>query len=358
MKGGLANMRLPNNYGSITKLKGNRRRPYAVRKNAGKNEKGHTIWKCIGYAETYEEAIKILSRYNSDPRDPVIMKMTVSEVFERLLEHAAAIGKPAGSVSVWRSAYRKLPEHIIKMKYADLTIDMMQETVDAVSSTPARALHMRIMWHNMEKTALGLQLTRSNRAAALSVPEYKPACHDVVFTEEEIETLWKHSDEYCVAIVLIMIYMGWRRAELCNVRIEDIDFKNTTMSGGVKNHNSIRTIPIHHRIMPLVERIARETTDGYLVFLDGRDRKQVYRQFATMIWSPALNYIEPHSSRKAQLNHTPHSARRTMATRLSAANVSIELTMRIMGHRSATTTEKYYIKKTMEDMREAVEKLH
>lgn len=351
------NMRLPNNYGSITKLKGNRRRPYAVRKNAGKNENGHTIWRCIGYAATYDEAIKILSRYNSDPRDPLIMKMTVADVFDRLLRHAKAIGKPDGSVRTWKTAYRKLPEHITRMKYADLTTDMMQETVDAASSTPACALHMRIMWYNMEKTAMGLQLTRSNRTAALSVPAYKPAHHDVVFTEEEIEKLWKHSDEYCVAIVLIMIYTGWRRAELCNIKIGDIDFKNMTMSGGVKNHNSIRTIPIHHRIMPLVERIAGETTDGYLVFLDGRNRKQVYGRFATRIWSPALNYIEPHDDAKAQLKHTPHSARRTMATRLSAANVSLELTMRIMGHRSATTTERYYIKKTMEDMREAVEKL-
>ena len=42
-------MKNPNGFGSIVKLSGNRRKPYAVRKTIGWNEKGHPIYMMIGY---------------------------------------------------------------------------------------------------------------------------------------------------------------------------------------------------------------------------------------------------------------------------------------------------------------------
>ena len=54
-------MKLPNRYGSITKLKGNRRRPWVVKE--GKSGKQ----KPIAYASTKEEALKLLAQYNNTP---------------------------------------------------------------------------------------------------------------------------------------------------------------------------------------------------------------------------------------------------------------------------------------------------
>lgn len=54
-------MRLPNGYGSVVKMSGNRRRPYAVRKTDGFNEKGYPIYKIIGYTETKEEGLSLLA---------------------------------------------------------------------------------------------------------------------------------------------------------------------------------------------------------------------------------------------------------------------------------------------------------
>lgn len=48
-------MKLPNGYGSVTKLSGNRRRPYLVKKTTGFDKKGHPITLIIGYTETREE---------------------------------------------------------------------------------------------------------------------------------------------------------------------------------------------------------------------------------------------------------------------------------------------------------------
>ena len=54
-------MKNPNGYGSVVKLSGNRRKPYAVRKTAGWNEKGHPIYINIGYFSTREEGLIALA---------------------------------------------------------------------------------------------------------------------------------------------------------------------------------------------------------------------------------------------------------------------------------------------------------
>ena len=54
-------MKLPNKYGTITKLSGNRRRPYIIKE--GKSGKQRVI----GYAETRAKALDILAKYNNTP---------------------------------------------------------------------------------------------------------------------------------------------------------------------------------------------------------------------------------------------------------------------------------------------------
>ena len=56
-------MKLPNNFGSIIKLPGRRRKPWAVRKKID----GH--YRYLGYFETYEKALTFLVEYNKDPSD-------------------------------------------------------------------------------------------------------------------------------------------------------------------------------------------------------------------------------------------------------------------------------------------------
>ncbi|MBQ6481718.1 MAG: hypothetical protein IJI45_11415 [Anaerolineaceae bacterium] len=53
-------MRLPNSYGSIVKLSGKRRRPYAVRITTGWTDKGRQIQKYLSYHATRREAMAAL----------------------------------------------------------------------------------------------------------------------------------------------------------------------------------------------------------------------------------------------------------------------------------------------------------
>ena len=99
-------MRNPNGYGTVVKLSGNRRRPYAVRKTAGFNEKGYPVYKNIGYAETKAEGLMILAEYNRNPYDIDLHKITVEEVyknglketFQKCLNRLFALLKEHGSI--------------------------------------------------------------------------------------------------------------------------------------------------------------------------------------------------------------------------------------------------------------------
>ena len=76
-------MKNPNGYGSVVKLSGNRRNPFCARKTVGWNEKGHPIYKPIGYFKTRQEAMIVLAEYNRNPYDIDLSKITMKELFER-----------------------------------------------------------------------------------------------------------------------------------------------------------------------------------------------------------------------------------------------------------------------------------
>lgn len=57
-------MKLPNNFGSVVKLSGNRRRPFMVRKTIGYTDAGKPVQKALGYFDTYSAAVAFLENYN------------------------------------------------------------------------------------------------------------------------------------------------------------------------------------------------------------------------------------------------------------------------------------------------------
>lgn len=74
-------MKLPNGYGSVTKLSGKRRKPYLVRKTTGYHidpikEKKVNDYIIIGYAATKAEGLQMLADYNNNPFDTKAAKMT------------------------------------------------------------------------------------------------------------------------------------------------------------------------------------------------------------------------------------------------------------------------------------------
>ena len=66
-------MKLPNGFGSVYKLPGNRRKPWAVRitisRKEGKDGLTHWKYKYLGYYESQAAALTALTHYNENPYD-------------------------------------------------------------------------------------------------------------------------------------------------------------------------------------------------------------------------------------------------------------------------------------------------
>lgn len=79
-------MRLPNGYGSVYKLSGNRRNPYAARITIGWEEcDGKRIQKkkILGYYPTKEAALNALADFNRNPYNPESSCITFEKVYEK-----------------------------------------------------------------------------------------------------------------------------------------------------------------------------------------------------------------------------------------------------------------------------------
>jgi len=84
-------MKLPNNYGSVTKLKGNRRRPWVARVSTGTvvnyaTHKAYPKQTALGYYETRKDAMQALAEYNANPFNVDQHNMTISELWGQIAD--------------------------------------------------------------------------------------------------------------------------------------------------------------------------------------------------------------------------------------------------------------------------------
>ncbi len=79
-------MKLPNGYGSVTKLSGKCRNPYVAKKSVGwhydkDKDKQIRDYIIIGYVSTKADGLQMLADYNKNPFDTRAAKMTFSDVY-------------------------------------------------------------------------------------------------------------------------------------------------------------------------------------------------------------------------------------------------------------------------------------
>lgn len=81
-------MKLPNGFGSVHKLPGNRRNPWRARKTNGWDVNPETgackqQYVTIGYYPTQKEALQALAKYNANPYDLSASTITFEEVYAK-----------------------------------------------------------------------------------------------------------------------------------------------------------------------------------------------------------------------------------------------------------------------------------
>ncbi len=337
-------MKNPNGYGSVVKLSGNRRKPFAVRKTIGFNEKGHPIYLNIGYAPTKEAGLIMLAEYNKSPWDIETDKITFEELFNLWKEkRLPRLGK--SNQRALCSAYKHC-EKLKKMHYNGIKAYHMQDCIDSCGRGYSTQGAIKNLFGHLDRFAMELDIILRCYSELLKsdpIPETKKR----IFTDEEIRRVWDNQNLPYADSVLFFLYTGFRISEVLNVKISDVDIRGNipTITGGVKTKaGKNRIVPIHSKIVPIVEERLKQNRCGYLFEFEG-SKFTIYRY--RNIWDDIM--------RKLGMHHNPHECRHTFRSCLDSAHANKVCIDRIMGHKSKDVGERVYTHKNIEELKMNIE---
>ncbi len=255
-------MKSPNRFGTVTKLSGNRRKPFIVREGLS----GHQ--KPIGYTTTREEGLIMLAKYNNNPWDIEADKITLQELFDLWLEKRAVKLGTSNQLAL-KSAYKHCLKYS-KLKYNQIKSYQMQDTIDSCGKGYATQGAIKNLWGHLDKFAMELDVISkcySDLITSAPIPETTKQ----IFTDEEVLRLWENRNLPWVDSVLFFLYTGFRISEMLDLKISNIDLQAETMTGGTKTEaGKNRIVPIHSKIRPIVEKRLKQSKSGYLFEYEGK----------------------------------------------------------------------------------------
>lgn len=221
-------MKLPNGFGSVHKLPGNRRKPYRARKTVGwtvdfDTGKAKQIYITIGYYHTKTEALQALADFNENPYDVKSDSITFEEVYDKWSAGYFPTLSSKSSVRTVKAAYNYC-KPLYKMRMKDIKVNHLEQTIKDATVGDNTKARMKSLFNLMYKYALKHEIVDKNYAAMCdSVKKPKPQIVRIPFSKEEIQVLWDNIEFPFVDMILIGIYSGWRPQELAGLQTDNID---------------------------------------------------------------------------------------------------------------------------------------
>lgn len=334
--------RLPKGFGSVCKLSGNRRKPYAARVTVGKDSKGQTAYKYLGYYSTQAEAIQVLTDYCKNPYDVDQSKVTVADIWEIFKSRRFPVISGSGK-NIYNAAYKHLAP-IADIPIKDLRTYQLQSLIDSIDRSWQSKSHVQTLLHQMFDIAIELDIVQKNYSEFVKLGAKPQSDKHSAFTPAEIDLLFQSVfSEPWADTVLIMIYTGMRPSELLNVKIEDVHLNDKYIIGGMKTAaGKNRVIPISNKVMPFVLK-RYSTAQTFLIEDKGKclSYETYKRHFAK-----TMSHLG--------LTHLPHDGRHTFASLADSAGVNKVAVKLIMGHASNDITERVYTHKAIDELIAAV----
>lgn len=306
-------MRLPNGFGSITFLTGNRRRPYWAKKFKEWDDRGYPVYTTIGYFPTYNEAYAALLEFNQSPYDVSTHDMTFREAAERWMKEFTEVpvnGKlPVKStINSYRAIARKC-SGIDDRKIREITVAELQAviaTISAGSQHSFKSYVSNVFTWAIKNNIVKESPVRYVHMTAKTKPKRNP------FTVEEVRKIWEMTPSPIRDIALIFLYTGLRVNEYLLISEQH---ERYIVTGEKTEAGENRIVPIHSRIRHLMENKP---------YWKNKDR--IYQAFI-----------------KQFPGHTPHDCRRTFVTRTVECGMDPVVSRKISGHSGKDVHETAYI---------------
>lgn len=320
-------MKRANGSGTIIKLSGNRRRPWAIRRVAGWKENGHPIIKYQGYYRTKREAETALNEYNCNPY--TISRKTFEDVYKEWYATKES-QKAEATLKGYRICFGHLAQ-LHDMRIQDIDEGVLQavyEKADISALTLKKTMQLvnMVFDYAVKRKILPLKSTFVNKGVLVPQKGQDKPHHRTALTSEEINLLWKNKDDEYAKIALVYVYTGLRFSELQNLT-PDCCHENYIEIRQSKTAAGIRIVPLCDKVKDL------------LPIIPVPPRTTFERKF---------RYFLP--------NHYIHETRHTFITMLTEAGVDSRIIKAIVGHKPNDITE-HYTHISLEVMLEAVNRL-
>lgn len=369
-------MKLPNGYGSVTKLSGNRRKPYLARVTLGWTidpSSGKSIQNRvpIGTFKTKKEALQALAEYGANPYDIQNNNLTLSDLYQKWTEaYFPTLESESSSrtvIAAWRYCHA-----IYSMRVKDLRARHIKGIMEdgyvipshgkdagqKVYASPGTKARIKSMFNLMLDYALEYELVDKNYARTFDlsndiIKEKEAATRGhIVFTDAEMKTLWDNVDSLrFVDWILIQCYMGWRPQELAKLKIENVHLDEQYITGGMKTDaGKDRSVPIHPRIKKLVEKNYNQAVELGSQYLFN-DPLAVKGGMTITYDKYAGRFAKIIDALKFRDDHRPHDPRKTFITMAKKADVDEYVIKRLIGHRITDITEGTYTERDIEWLR-------
>lgn len=319
-------MKLPNGFGTVYKLSGNRRKPYIARKTTGFDENGKQKYFTIGYYETKSEALQALAEYNCDPYDLAMSKITFEEIYKKWFDDTFDDNSNRSTVKNYQTAYNHC-NSLYKMKMCDIKLLHMQKILDECPNGYESANRIKTLLHKIYAWCMQREYIRKDYAKDLKLSKPKPETTRKAFTREHIDILWNTVNENRnIAIVLILIYSGVRINELLDLKKEDVNLDEQYFRVRASKTNAgVRIVPIADKVLPFWRSFMERSRCPYAICTTEGERL-TYDNFRKRYWYPLMD--------KLNMNYTIHETRHTCNSLLIMSNCNPTIRKKIMGHKS------------------------
>ena len=370
-------MRLPNGFGQISEIKNARlRKPFRAMVTVGKTETGKPICKLLkpeAYFRTYNEAYSALIEYNKNPYD-VTETMPMSKLFDLWYAEKSTSGITDATAKdikrLWKycSKIYHTPVKDVRPQHIRDCIENGEAEMHGrnVPTTPLVQNKLKIIFNQLFDYALSYDIVEKNYSRNFSLPKSitkkatEKKTEHISYTDDEMEKLWSHSDQFIVQMVLIQCYSGWRPQELLNLTITETNLENWTFCGGMKTDSGKnRVVPIHSAIRYFVkinyENAVKNGRENLFIKPDYRrsDKYQTpmtYEQYKRLLDKLIMELdLDP--------RHRPHDGRKQFVTMCKKYDVNEYAIKKMVGHSINDITEKVYTNRDIEWYKKEIEKI-
>ena len=267
--------------------------------------------------------------------------ITLRQLFNEWLPiHSQSISMSA--VKSYHIAFKHI-SNIADMPITDIHFQHLQNVIDSMhvkGLSYSSCKKVRTILNQLFNYAIIKDYPITNYALHLNLGSNIPTIQRRVFTRQQINKLWAIDTSYS-HMILILLYTGLRIGELLNLRRQDINRRSSYL---IVRHAKTkagegRIIPIHHRIMPLIEQLYTNRDDclftiSYTTF---------HKHFQDIM-------------KQLNCKHTIHDTRHTFASLLDAVAPPNALRS-LLGHKQGDITTRVYTHKTIRELRKTIELL-